>query len=87
MLSRRRCRFSLRAALRRFGCAQAGNTPLHYAAKSENVACVTLLLEYGANMEERKVVRCAAPLPPPLLRNAADRPLLRSDRGASAREA
>jgi hypothetical protein len=52
------------AALCRCGCAQTGRTPLHYAAWHGHVACVTLLVERGADKEATNEVRCAAPLPP-----------------------
>jgi hypothetical protein len=48
------------AALRRCGCAQHGNTPLHRAANGR-VACVSLLVERGANKEAKNSVRYAAP--------------------------
>jgi hypothetical protein len=51
------------AALRRCGCAQNGNTPLHQAAVNGHVECVALLVERGANKEAKNNVRCAAPSP------------------------
>jgi hypothetical protein len=46
----------------RCGCAQAGWTPLHYAAQNGQTACVALLVEHGANKDAKDNVRCAAPL-------------------------
>ncbi len=68
---RARCRAALTppppplsaAALRRCGCAQNGDTPLHYAAFNGQVACVALLVERGANKAAKNEVRCVAPSP------------------------
>jgi hypothetical protein len=48
------------------GCAQRGETPLHYAAYKGHVACAALLVERGANKNTKDEVRwlhCAAPSP------------------------
>jgi hypothetical protein len=42
----------------RYGCVQGGGTPLHYAAFGDHVACVTLLVERGANVKAKIKVRC-----------------------------
>ncbi len=50
------------SALRCCGCTQTGNTALHRAARSGGLACVTLLVERGANIHATNEVRCDAPL-------------------------